>query len=352
MNKNTEHDLVRKLRIILSQCKSTISDGTKRGYEKKYAQMLSQKKGPDGIAQTSGSYYAYRAAFIYGTAEEAREALRMRDRMPPGSTEWHSAIEKIQTCIHRFDRYPPDKNQQHQNSGSSSFTWSDVKASLIKDGVRVKRHSKKYLLAALLKRGDWSEKIFEALPDHYKQLAAVMSLTGCRPSELVKGVQISLTDEKLFFVIRGTKVTGLSGQESRLLVIDMSSPAARFLAEQMEGTNPITVALKNQKSFAEALAAAGKKAFPRLRGRVSPYVWRHAFSSNLKSSGLLPEQVAVALGHRVTRTQEHYGRHSHGCGTVGLVAVHASTEIRDTQRDPRRLSQIRRSPTRSPSLIF
>jgi integrase len=350
MDKDAENDLARKLRAILGQFKNPISDGTKSDYLKKYAHILACKKLPDGIARTPGSYYAYRAAFLYGTAEEARQALRNRDRLPIGTPDRQAAIEKIQACISRFEMYPPDKKQQHQELGSSSFTWADVKKTLTQDGVNIKRHSKKYMLSALIKRGNWTEKILDLLPEQYKQIAAVMSLTGCRPSELGKGVKISQSEGNLYFCILGSKVTSKSGQDSRVIGIDMSSKAAQYLVDCMKGREQISIVLANAKSFAEALASAGKSAFPRLRGRVSPYIWRHALSSDMKSSGVLPEQVAAALGHRVTRTQEHYGRHAHGCGSVGLIAVHASTEIRDNRRDPRRLSPSPRAI--SPSLIF
>ena len=52
-----------------------------------------------------------------------------------------------------------------------------------------------------------------------------------------------------------------------------------------------------------------------LRGaeRLSGYVYRHALASDMKADGATREQIAMALGHAVTKTQDTYGR------AVGVV---------------------------------
>lgn len=346
MDRQFEFEQVKQLRSLLTQVKSKISENSKAGYLKKYAHLLKSCQSPEQISSTPGSYYAYRAALIFCTAEEARQALKIRDKAAFGSPEWQSAMDKIMVCLSRFERYPPDHGRKHREHGSDSFTWEDVKKD--KPG---KRHSKKYQLSALQRRGDWQDQFFAAVPDRHKAAVAILQLTGCRPSELVNGIQSKLVNRQLVVVISGSKVTDQSGQASRLLVIDPDSKAGQFLITAIPESGCLTISVSNQKSFAEAIASAGKKAFPRLKGRISPYVFRHAFSSDLKSAGVLPDQIACAMGHRVTRTQERYGRSSHGRGATNLVAAHASSGIRDTRRDPRRLSPAPLPPT-FPALVF
>lgn len=227
-----------------------------------------------------------------------------------------------------------------------SFTWQDVKND--KPG---KRHSKKYQLSALQRRGNWQDQFFAAVPDQHKAAVAILQITGCRPSELANGIQLKLVNGQLVVVIVGSKVTDHSGQASRLLIINPDSKAGQFLMLAIPETGCLTISVANQKSFAEVIASAGKKAFPRLKARISPYVFRHSFSSDLKSAGVLPDQIACAMGHRVTRTQERYGRNCHGRGATNLVAAHASSGIRDTRRDPRRLSPTP-APSAFPALVF
>jgi integrase len=180
---------------------------------------------------------------------------------------------------------------------------------------------------------------------------AVLQLTGCRPSELSRGVNVRLIEGRLAFVIKGSKVSDCSGQESRLLMVEPDSIPAKYLLAHVSDSEMTNISLRNQKTFAEVIAAAGKQAFPRLRGRVSPYVFRHAFSSDLKSAGRDQAEIARALGHRVTRTQERYGRSAHGRGASSLVATHATQAIRSTHHTPVAPAPVVRSGT-PPALIF
>ena len=179
-----------------------------------------------------------------------------------------------------------------------------------------------------------------------------MQLTGCRPSELLRGIKVQLIDGRLAFVVAGSKVTEHSGQESRLLMVEPNSSAAKYLVALVSNHATTSISIHNQKTFAEMLAITGKRAFPRLRGRVSPYVFRHAFSSDLKSAGRDQTEIACALGHRVTRTQERYGRCAHGRGATSLVAAHATNAIRSTHHSPGAVSAPAIRLSTSPALIF
>ena len=141
MDRLDEFELVRTLRSLLPSQKQRISDKTKDDYRKKYAKLLRDGTTPEKLAKTPGSFYAYRAALIFGTVEEARTALKLREKAAVGSPEWENAMLRINTCLNRLRRYPPDPGRQHHVDGSSSFTWQDVKPD------QFVRRSKKYLVA-------------------------------------------------------------------------------------------------------------------------------------------------------------------------------------------------------------
>ena len=82
-------------------------------------------------------------------------------------------------------------------------------------------------------------------------------------------------------------------------------------------------------AFSAALARAGAQVLPGDH-RLSGYVYRHAFASDLKADGASREQLAQALGHAVTKTQDAYGRAIGGAAGRRLVSVSAAREVRAT----------------------
>lgn len=309
----------------------TVSDKTKLDYATKFERMRRKNLLPEQIAKTRRSYFAYRAAMLYGLSELVRQALRQRDKSPDQSPEREQAIARLKECLLGFERYPPDADCKHITEGSTSFTWSDVAAQKQENGEATIRHSKKYTLTALNRHPDWRQKLFATIPPMYQMAAAVCALSGCRPGELEKGVRLKLDGDCLLFLIEGLKVSDVAGQAQRFLKIRIESVEAQFLAKNLT-SDPSTIKIRSAKAFTEAVAKAGKKAFPKLKERLSPYVWRHAMASDLKSGQVDADTIAQALGHRVSRTQEHYGRSCHGGSAVALVGAQASLAIRDTSR--------------------
>ena len=76
-------------------------------------------------------------------------------------------------------------------------------------------------------------------------------------------------------------------------------------------------------AFSAALARAGAQV---LRGaeRLSGYVYRHALASDMKADGATREQIAMALGHAVTKTQDTYGRAVGGGAGKRIFSVTAA----------------------------
>lgn len=333
-----EYLLVVELRQRLGLVSQNISDTTKRDYAKKFERMKRMEKTPE-TAGSKKSYYAYRAALLYGISQEAKTALRARDKAPYLSDEWQAAMQVLQRCQAIFERYPPDPERAHQKNGSASFTWVDVQAHKAKAcpqwSPTVK--SKKRVLSKLSHIDDWHSKLFTQVTPVHKNAAAVCSLTGARPSEVARGVIVQVAGKPdapyLLITIRGTKLTETSGQPERRMQIKINSPEAQHLLGQCQNGNPLTV-ITNPVNLTAAIIKAGKLAFPQLKMTVSPYVLRHSVSAELKASGISEERIAQTLGHQVTKSQQAYGHSAYGSGAHNILAVAASTPVRQTHRHP------------------
>lgn len=215
----------------------------------------------------------------------------------------------------------------HQASGSSSFTWTDVKKRCAPDAVSSvsAKSSKRVGLSALVKRAGWRDSLFAAISPNYADAAAIVLVAGVRPKEIQNGIQISVIDGNLCVTVKGAKVGKSRGQPERAILLAVDCAAAKHLAE-LAANGPITVTTK-PKSLCEAFRRAGRRAFPRMRLSVSPYSARHALASDLKAAGVDPEGIAQVLGHCATRSQQAYGRGSiRGRSGFSVLGVRASLQ--------------------------
>lgn len=246
-------------------------------------------------------------------------------------------------------REPPDPHHtrirahesQVDNQGSQGRkrTAKDLLIALNRHTRRKRRDAPGY---------DWRDHLWRAaifqdrhINDDQRGCIAVMMLTGCRPSEFAEelGVEIRTRHEEdapiLSVRIHGSKVdrptdpdVPAKGQEVRKLVLSCDTPEAKWLhdhvarqpdgAQRLKWTTPVQtrtgVPLSPTErrrrvtvSIGKIVKRLGRIAFPRLNRALTPYVFRHALAADLKASGFDEEDIARALGHLSTRTQEHYG---------------------------------------------
>ncbi|WP_281966963.1 hypothetical protein [Roseovarius nanhaiticus] len=194
------------------------------------------------------------------------------------------------------------------------------------------------------------------LDDHRRACIAALMLTGCRPSEfsddlgVVVHKVIDSDHPSLRCEILGAKVSDEigphagKGQEWRTIEFMCRSVEALWLFYHMSTKNQICLALdiaaKTHKQNGEMLmpnerrrrvsvsldklvTRLGKIAFPGLRHHLTPYVFRHALTSDFKADAHALEEgdLAAALGHQSSRTQEHYGSAITARGLVGSRAL-------------------------------
>ena len=116
-----------------------------------------------------------------------------------------------------------------------------------------------------------------------------------------------------------------AGQPVRLLLIDEASPAGIALAGILGDARRLTVkrsATRLNKDF-EAIRR-------RVGGTASPYSMRHQVAADLKAV-MEVEDVAAALGHRVTRSQLRYGSIRQAKGGTAIVAARATYPVKETR---------------------
>lgn len=169
-------------------------------------------------AATKKGFYAYRAALLFGVAQEARQAFLLRDKSPFGSDDWKNAMAVLHRCKSVLERYPPVE-RTHRDSGSTSFMWAGVKSHKVRTmtGWSATVASKKRVLSKVRSIPDWRTRLFAQITGKHKDAAALCILTGCRPSEIARGVRVELADcpngKSAYWHIRGGKVTANSGQQ-------------------------------------------------------------------------------------------------------------------------------------------
>lgn len=185
---------------------------------------------------------------------------------------------------------------------------------------------------------------------------AVAALSGARPEELQAATFYRVGDA-LCITINGAKVSTTKGQPWRKLVLKNDSSSEFSYLFEKATDKPCALALPPAvtdypDAFSAALARAGKQVFPAGCPRMSGYVYRHSFASDLKADGMPREQIAAALGHAVTKTQDTYGRASGGRAGVRSLSVTCERAIRQTHDTRYTKAPVAPTATVAPSFTF
>lgn len=216
---------------------------------------------------------------------------------------------------------------------------------------RKRRHSKRKDLPGLPK--DWKEQLLARLPK-YRLIYLVASITGCRPTEITKGIVVIATRKCLECYIKGAKVSATKGQPLRALGYDYGTPLVDALRDEaIRHGGEFTVTLdeiKGPRQFSNAMAAAGMRLWPNRKTRVTPYMLRHQLSSDLKAAGRGAIEIAGTLGHVVTKTQTAYGHHKSGRGGVLPTSVQSARKPKETRNQKFTLGREPKSSTKAGSV--
>lgn len=169
------------------------------------------------------------------------------------------------------------------------------------------------------------------LINKYGMPLAIATLTGCRPSELQKGIEITISDELIHISISGAKVGVDRGQEVRKISFKLkdygNNEQMNYILSKFSGTEK---GIKYQ---------CDKKDYNALRQYLhinhpgfTIYTLRHRVASELKKEGLPEYEIAGFLGHRTVRSQENYGYARSASKGLSVAGVECSNEIKANQK--------------------
>ncbi|NYG35527.1 site-specific integrase [Sphaerotilus montanus] len=189
--------------------------------------------------------------------------------------------------------------------------------------------SKQQLVPKLGK--NWRAEIFEAMKPKKQtrrpvsmvlQATAVLWATGCRPSEIEKGVEVSLDNETgnlTFFVIGAKTGKSTNGQmesdrgiKFRWITLQRDmTPATELLAELIEKAGKSITVKYDSNGLGNKISDRGFELFNK-KG-VSPYCFRHAMGCDLKSCDLMDDvERSQVMGHLSVESLSKYGRRRRG----------------------------------------
>lgn len=340
MDQETKEGLFQTIKearkLLAGLPKREISESTLAEYKEIRDRIVGKKKA---ISDTSlkdwrekpmakSTFYKQRAALNYSLTEQLRLFLKMQDQHQRAgdSAEWERHVQAIDVTLKliKEDYFAPQLS---------------VEEGLARQRPReFDRASKSKRTSLGTFPDNWREKIFEKMgKSKFKHAVAVAWLTGCRPSEIKKGIGVALAEKDgskyLIFKIEGTKrgKNNNYGQEKRFIRVSITNPAASFLVNEIERNenNNIIVSIETTEGLSQAVNDASKRIWKSKKEHISPYSFRHAFSADVKSfakevmmdENESKELVAQALGHSSADTQQNYGTSQQSKGSTSKVVI-------------------------------
>jgi integrase len=152
------------------------------------------------------------------------------------------------------------------------------------------------------------QKVYRAAYPQLKDLLLVLRHTGARPSEVIKATAKNLNPRSRSLVFSEHK-TQRKVRVRRPVALDQAAYEAvsRLATEHPEG--PLFRTVRGRPWTANRLAQELWKLRNKLKlkGKVTPYGFRHTWATEALSAGHSDATVAAALGHTSTATlHEHY----------------------------------------------
>lgn len=328
------------------------SEKTLEQYERNGARLHAGRVAgePVNLSKHEGSaatFYAYRAAVRWYAAKHGAQAVRDYNAAAKRGDDAAKA-EAWQRVLHfaaDLVQYPKDAKPGLPSARAVALGLEDPKPEGAPARAKRKgqanmptRETAKLKAANSIARKypDWRARVWArlvAVKSKWLDHAAIAALTGARPEEL-RTAQVRKTAQGIEIGITGAKVSDTKGQPWRLFALrdDGSDEYAHMLSIASKTWKPIPLpegVTDYPDAFSIALSRAGAQVLPGAE-RMSAYVYRHAFASDLKADGATKEQIAQALGHAVTKTQDAYGRSIGGTAGRRSVSVSAARDVRAT----------------------
>lgn len=310
-----------------------LPDDTHRKYlenfrDRKARGLLDPLCTTDGRPSTRNGYCYNRAALSYAASFFIQEWLeRYNDGAVAG--DYSEILKEIQRWAELVDfvmvHAKPGQRIDQPNSKSKFISESPLKSTK-SDKVFRKGTSKRNGMHKLPQL--WRRMMAAHIESshRYADHLAILEMTGARPVEFSNGIRVRRVRGALEFTLQGGKLSDTTGLKERVLTVAVRTQTARRLAKKLIVNGPAQVWQCKEKALADYVTAVREKAFPRHPYKVSPYSYRHALASDVKSAGAGRGDIAAVLGHRSTRTAGAYGRK----GTSGKVRPNPIKAVRVT----------------------
>ena len=207
------------------------------------------------------------------------------------------------------------------------IVWGDISHNKKPSGSKKKTMNS----VATIKNVFGGIKAKPELIDKYGMILSIAALTGCRPAELQKEIEITISDKLIHISISGAKVGENRGQEVRKISFNLkdyeNDEQMNYILSKFAGVE------KNIKYQCD------KKDYNALRQYLyinhpgfTIYTLRHRAASQLKKEGLPEHEIAGFLGHRTVRSQENYGYARSASKGLSVAGVECSSEIKANQK--------------------
>jgi integrase len=250
----------------------------------------------------------------------------------------HIGSISVETLI---EKYCPVAEHNIKNAANDIHELLDI----VKNGMQSARQNKQSKRAAL--RGlpsDWVEQLCGYnKKSKYSEALIVSALTGCRPSELQKGIRVSYNmdkatgSEQLEFKIPGSKVTPNSGQVWRTITYQITGDnqliSSAIEIVKQSGNTEKTISITSPVNFTHEVRRIAKRLWPDHKKPVTAYCFRHQFAANLKQLKA-GDDTSKALGHRSSKTRRLYGTAAQARGSNTHIIISASSDLSNAIEKP------------------
>ena len=323
-----------------------VSDASKEQYRTVGIRLdarRSQPGEPIDLSAHSGSkstYYAYRAALRFHAAEQAIIAANEYDkaRKEGDVIKKAEAYQRMLSYAADLKQHPKDAQPGLPDPKMVALGLQDEKQPSAITGAKKKVTNDTTKLKDTNKINkafpEWKALMWgrlKSIESPWLDQTAIASLTGCRPVELIRGITVENKGDRIVITIPGAKVREHSGQPWRRFTIknDGSAEWTHLANRVASGTSQELKAHASEDAFSEALARAGEQVLPKAP-RMTGYVYRHSVASDMKADGADRVEIAMALGHAVTKTQNAYGRAVGGRAGARSMQIEAAREVKIT----------------------
>ena len=308
MDKTQAFEIIKQARLMMKS--TTTSDKTIRDYERIYYVITNgrttspEKKIQDATSRSTVTKMKSAARFCLEENIKELLAAQAKIQRAEQNQDWIDVVESISEIMKNYKSI-----------------------SLMQPKKILPRRSKRQDLKGL--PASWQKTLIDEVQKKDRTALLVEAVTGCRPTELVAGVKVMVSDTHISITIAGAKVSETSGQPSRTLTYDIATGLVQSLSRRL-GIGEHIVKVDDARRFSTSIRDAGKRAFPALRRTLTPYCLRHQVASDLKASKLSSDDVSKSLGHCSDKTATRYGHSKLSKGGIVPVSVTASREVRQS----------------------